>query len=131
MKRTIPALAGGLLVAFGSLVYACDGWRQVERKNDRYEHLDLTAEQKQRIEELKQQAIAQFREDHKHGGCDERHEQTLAGFQAEADGVLTSAQRMEVRTGEKLANVEEELRQLRAEVRELKALIKELAAARR
>lgn len=130
LKQTIPALVGGLVVAFGSLVYACDGWRQVEQKNHRYENLDLTAEQKQKIEDMKQRAIAQFRDDHKGGGCDEKHQQTLAGFVAEADGVLTSAQRMELRTGEKLQSVEDELKQLRAEIRELKGLIKDLAAKR-
>lgn len=126
LKRTIPAIAG-LVLGLATVVWACDGWREIEHKNKRYDTLDLTSEQKAQIEALKQKAVASFRDDHKHGGCDDKHEQTMARFITEADGVLTSAQRMEVRTGERLASMESELKALREEIKELKSLIRELA----
>ena len=128
LKKSV--LAGAFALAFATVAVACDGWRRVEEKNKRYEMIELTQEQKTRIEQMKQQAIANFRNDHGQGGCDEQHARTLQAFQTEADTVLTNAQRMELRTAERIQGLEEEVRALRAQITELTAAVRALAQKR-
>lgn len=128
MKTWIVSLLASLvaLVVFATPAAACDGYRRVEQKQKRYESLTLTEQQQEQIAKLKQKAISGFSDDHQHGGCDEEHAKTLSRFVAEADGVLTAAQKMELKTNEKLKKMEEEIAQLRRELAELKRMIREL-----
>jgi hypothetical protein len=124
LRKRAPVIAGAFALAFATVAFACDGWRRVEEKNRRYELIELTQEQKQKIDQLKQQAVANFRNDHGQGGCDEQHARTLQAFQTEADTVLTNAQRMELRTAERIQGLENEVRQLRHQNPELTALVR-------
>ena len=126
MKKSFTMVAAFVL-ALSGIVFACDGWRQIEKKNKRYDRIDLTADQKKQINSLRDKAVAQFSDDHnKPGGCDHYHHQTVGKFVSDADGVLTNVQRMELRTGEKIERLEGEVKMLRKEIAELKALVKSL-----
>lgn len=132
MKKRTISLLGTLvaLVAFTGTAVACDGYHRVEQKQKRYDNLTLTKKQKEQITALKHKAIKGFRDDHKHGGCDEAHARTVAKFVVEADGVLTSAQKMELKTNEKLKKMEKDIAQLRREIAELKEMIRALSRKR-
>ncbi len=132
MKKRTISLLGTLaaLVAFTGTTMACDGYHRVKKKQKRYDNLTLTKKQKEQITALKRKAIKGFSDDHKHGGCDELHAKTVAKFVAEADGVLTSAQKMEIKTNEKLKKMEKEIAQLKRDIAELKQMIRELGRKR-
>ena len=127
-KSTSLVILGSLLalLSFSSATYACDGWRRVENKFKKYDGVDLTQDQKTKIKTLKERAVAGFSDDHKHGSCDAAHEKTIAKYASEAEGVLTNAQKMELKTGERIMTLETEVAQLRREIQELKAMIKKL-----
>lgn len=129
MKKKAISILGMLvaLAAFSGTASACDGYYRIEKKQKRYEHLTLNKDQKSKMDALKSKWTAAFKDDHKRGACDAEHEKTLAKFVVEADGVLTSAQRMELKTQERIKSLEKQVTDMRRELAELKRMIKELA----
>jgi hypothetical protein len=129
MKKIVIAFSALLVafLAFSGTAEACDGYYRIEKKNKRYEQLTLNKAQKTKIDALKSKWAHAFKDDHKRGACDAEHDKTVAKFAAEADGVLTSAQRMEIKTNEKLKALEKQISDLRREIAEMKRLIKSLA----
>jgi uncharacterized protein YceH (UPF0502 family) len=128
VKKKAISFVGVLvtLVAFSGVATACDGYYRIEKKEKRYEHLTLNKAQKAKMEALKTKWVAAFKDDHKSGKCDAAHKATVAKYAVEADGVLTAAQRMELKSQEKIKSLEQQVAELKRQVAELKRLIKEV-----
>ena len=125
MKKKAASFLGTLvaLVAFSGVASACDGYYRIEKKEKRYEHLTLNKDQKKKMAELKTKWVAAFKDDHKHGKCDAAHKETVAKYAKEADGVLTAAQRMTLKQGEKIKSLEAEIVALKKQIEELKKML--------